>query len=202
MCFSLSHTCLSIFFNNVSGDLQILNHLWSQCIRCDLPVAKSHHQNGFLFLQMKKFFQMVRKYLRNPPVIILIRHDQIRGFHGNIRTFRLFHRFRSLLRLNPHHRCIQVQSLLIFLLNRHTLNLHIVLLILLLTLHCKIRSYPKIPGHRCHLSFLNTFSCLRSFLLLDFPFPFDLSLKIITVRSVHNNWFKIHSKMPFFRKNH
>ena len=52
------------------------------------------------------------------------------------------------------------------------------------------------------LSFLNTFSCLRSFLLLDSPFPFDLSLKIITVRFVHNNWSKIHSKMPFFRKNH
>ena len=100
------HCIPSIFLHNMSGNIQLIHHIRSQCIRCHFTIAKAYNKYRISFFLIffrifHIFFQKTCQCLRYFPVIPFICSCHIRRFQCQICSHRFSHRLRPIFRFNP-----------------------------------------------------------------------------------------------------
>ena len=134
------------FFCQMSGNLQVVNYRWSQCIRCYIAVSQSHQQYRS-FLSFSHLFDLLCKKDRNLPVIIFILVHHLGYFHGNIASHRLSDGFGTVFRINAYRSGIDPVFIVPLLSDMNSCQFFFSLFQILFCLQGQIRTYLKITTH-------------------------------------------------------
>ena len=150
----------------MSGNIQLIHHIRSQCIRCHFTIAKAYNKYRISFFLIffrifHIFFQKTCQCLRYFPVIPFICSCHIRRFQCQICSHRFSHRLRPIFRFNPDRCDLNLLFFIILLFQNDTWYLHMIRFKPFFLFHRKIRPYLILLHHHFYPSFLK--------LMLVFP---------------------------------
>ena len=138
----LAECRFSVQFDNMPGDIEMVQHLRSQGICRHCPVAQSDHQNGFPILKLHQLLKFPCQTARNFPVISLILLRQCLRLHRHIRSDRFSELSGRIFCLHINLRHLNIASFITIFFHAYSLHFFSCMLQTLPGFQCQIRPHP------------------------------------------------------------